>query len=224
MEGEGVDGVPGERPAWGSPPEPVEPSSTVPPWGSPEGQPVPPWGTPPTADAPPRRTFRSVLRSTTTWWLLGAAAVIGGSIAMDARGMSSPGDSRPAGASDTSTVTLDELKVGECLRVSDADNLPDDIPLVPCAQAHQLEVFGVFDLPEGAWPGDDSVEAAADQRCTPLFTSYVGASADDPKYTWSYYLPSKEDWSDDVRRVVCTDETFPGSSTSIKRADVSGQP
>jgi hypothetical protein len=136
--------------------------------------------------------------------------------------MNSPGDSPPAGASDTSTVAFDELKAGECLRVSDADNLPDEIPLVPCTQAHQLEVFGVFDLPAGAWPGDDSVEAAADHGCSRLFTSYVGASADDPKYTWSDYLPSKEDWSHDFRRVVCTDETFPGSSTSIKRAGPSG--
>jgi hypothetical protein len=222
MEGEGLEGMPAEHPAWGTPPEPGEEPSAVPPWGSPDGQPVPPWGTSPAADPPPRRALRSVLASRTTWWLVGAAAVIGGSIAMDARGMNSPGDSRSAGASETSTVTLDELKVGECLRVSDADNLPNQIPLVPCTQAHQLEVFGVFDLPEGAWPGDDSVEAAADQRCSPLFTSYVGVSADDPKYTWSYYLPSKEDWSDDFRRVVCTDETFPGSSTSIKRAGASG--
>ena len=222
MEGEGLDGVPAERPAWGTPPEPAEEPSAVPPWGSPAGQPVPAWGTPPAADPPGHRHLRPGRRFGTTWWLLGAAAVIGGSIVMGARGMNSPGDSPPAGASDTSTVAFDELKAGECLRVSDADNLPDEIPLVPCTQAHQLEVFGVFDLPAGAWPGDDSVEAAADQGCSPLFTSYVGASADDPKYTWSDYLPSKEDWSHDFRRVVCTDETFPGSSTSIKRAGASG--
>src|SRR4051794_12172537 len=122
MEGEGPEGVPAEPPAWGTPQEPVEEPSAVPPWGSSDGQPVPPWGTSPAADPPPRRALRSVLASRTTWWLLGAAAVIGGSIAMDAGGMNSPGDSRPAGVSDTSTVTLDELKVGECLRVSDADN------------------------------------------------------------------------------------------------------
>lgn len=180
--------------------------------GSPAGREIPLWGTPPTADPPPRRALRSGRAARTTWWLLGAAAVIGGSIAVDAKGVAFPGDSRP----------FDELKVGECLRVSDADRLPNEIPLVPCTQTHQLEVFGVFDLPAGAWPGDDSVEAAADQRCSSLLTSYVGASADDPKYAWSFYRPSKQDWSEDFRRVVCTDETFPGSSTSIKRAGASG--
>jgi Septum formation len=193
-------------PEWGSAPETGERSSAVPPWGTPprqhvpEGSPeaglVPAWGTPPAGEPPNRR---SVWRSKGAWaWL---AAAVGTGVAV------------VIGVTGGGSVTLDQLKVGDCVQASADGTLDADIPVVACTDVHQEEVFAVFDLPGGAWPSGDAAEDAVYSKCQPLFASYGGVPAAN---SLIWYGPTREEWANGDRRIVCAYQTLPGSSTSVK--------
>jgi Septum formation len=84
---------------------------------------------------------------------------------------------------------------GTCL---DEDGLPTD-----CAAAHDAEVFAVVSLPEGAWPGQEALETAADEACGSEFEAYVGASYEESALYYGYYTPLQDDWTTGDREVLC---------------------
>ena len=94
--------------------------------------------------------------------------------------------------------------VGEC---ADTDVLTPRV--VPCTRRHNEEVFWVATLTEGGYPGDSTLDLAADAACNPHYPEYVGSPYDrnsDIGYDW--YAPSRSEWEAGDRRVVCVITTF----------------
>jgi Septum formation len=222
------------KPAWGSPPDRGERSPAAPPWGTPDGEDVPSWGTP-TADAVPawgtppdaaganwRETLRANARSKGAWaW--GATAILAlGAIAFTSvdsgAGDQSPTpqpavQAAPAGAS----TLYEDLKPGDCLLTNPDGSIDPEVRTVDCAQTHDEEVVGVFDIPSASWLAEDAdgVQVRVENACTSRLEVYVGASADPA--TMTYYSPDKDDLANGDRRVVCADET-PGMTTSVRNS------
>jgi hypothetical protein len=96
------------------------------------------------------------------------------------------------------------LQVGDCFD-SEADGEVQSLPVVPCNEAHTGEVFHLFDLPDGEFPGTDSLAASAADGCVAAFEGYVGREFASSRFDVAYLNPTQVSWDElDDREVVCT--------------------
>lgn len=101
---------------------------------------------------------------------------------------------------------MSALAVGDCLTNPAGSDQVEDVQflVVPCSLAHSSEVIGLPSLEGGAYPGDDSVSAQADDTCSSVFTAYVGVSIyDTTAIDVSAYTPGRADWAAGRHTVVC---------------------
>ncbi len=104
-----------------------------------------------------------------------------------------------------SGVKYSELRPGDCLEK------PGDrfvrAKRVDCAEPHDLEVFALVTdpAPRGArYPGPEILEREATVACLPQFQSYVGIPFDQSELHFTGYVPTKRNWEEDNRLLVCT--------------------
>ena len=95
------------------------------------------------------------------------------------------------------------LNVGDCV-LNSTETEVQALQAVPCADEHDLEVFALFDMPEGDFPGDAAVDSAADAGCLQRFDAYVGLAYADSVYAFTYLTPLESGWNEiDDREIVC---------------------
>ena len=102
------------------------------------------------------------------------------------------------------------LTPGECF---DASTFSAGVPIDPatitlrlCAGPHQHEVFAVLAHPGNAaapYPGDDTINAYANDRCIAAFTDYVGTPYRLSTLDYSTVQPTAQTWSSGDRQVAC---------------------
>ncbi|MFD5449727.1 MULTISPECIES: DUF4190 domain-containing protein [unclassified Streptomyces] len=116
------------------------------------------------------------------------------------------------------------LSEGQCFTTPSGSlqGVTYDVDVVPCAQEHDGEVFAAFDLPGGAYPGDDEVARSADDRCYALQDTYAMDRWALPADVDVYYLtPTRPSWRAGDREITClfgnTDEE--GTLTGSLRND-----
>jgi hypothetical protein len=97
------------------------------------------------------------------------------------------------------------LGKGDCFNSPGGlEGLATDADVVPCAREHDGEVFAVVTLPEGRYPGDDSLTDTADERCYDLRDGYVMDGWALPGHVDVYHLvPSRESWRFGDREITC---------------------
>ena len=106
------------------------------------------------------------------------------------------------------------LHVGDCLISSDLDSSFSDVPAVPCTEAHDSEVFYLFDMPDGTFD-EDAIDDAAGQECPRALNSYVGpnyASVGSEGLDWSYFVPTEDSWANGDREVDCVAYAVSGTN------------
>ncbi|MDQ0648919.1 hypothetical protein QFZ53_003115 [Microbacterium natoriense] len=98
-----------------------------------------------------------------------------------------------------------DLEVGDCIPLIDyGDDMIYELPVVPCDTPHTDEVFFIFDVEDGEFPGDESLEETAWSGCLAEFERYVGLDYDDSELDFYTYQPTKSSWSRwDDRTVQC---------------------
>ena len=101
-----------------------------------------------------------------------------------------------------------DVELGDCVQQPDADDADveevESVEAVPCDQPHDGEVYSIFDLPDGDFPGDEEVGAAGEDRCVEDFGSFIGLSYDESVYDITSLFPTRESWeSADDREYVC---------------------
>ena len=141
----------------------------------------------------------------TTVPFLVVAAVAGYQAEVEnAAGTDRASDSSRSLAEDTGFVRVEALVKGDCIAHPMKESVaPGTVEVVPCRKGHAHEVYAVFDLPAGPFPGDRMSQGAADRRCVREFRSYVGISYDSSDLDLSYLYPdTAELWNED-RSVVC---------------------
>ncbi|MFE9093904.1 DUF4190 domain-containing protein [Streptomyces sp. NPDC007264] len=116
------------------------------------------------------------------------------------------------------------LTKGECFnaRGGSLSGEAYDVDKVPCSGRHQAEVFADFTLPDGRYPGDDTITRAAEDKCYALQYAYAMDSWAVPGDVDIYYFtPTRESWGYGDREIACmfgnTDEK--GSLTGTLRRD-----
>ncbi|MGR4011014.1 septum formation family protein [Leucobacter sp. 1207-22] len=95
------------------------------------------------------------------------------------------------------------IRVGDCTN-DIASTEADVLPVVPCAEPHDNEVYHAFDLEDGEWPGEDAVMAAAEETCVAQFEQFVGVSYDASELDWWPMSPTQGSWEGlNDREVYC---------------------
>jgi hypothetical protein len=83
----------------------------------------------------------------------------------------------------------------------------DDVSSLPCADAHDGEVFAVVAHPAArgvAYPGDEAVADFAAAECLQRFPVYTGATYDESDLQVASVRPDRQSWADkDDREVAC---------------------
>ena len=117
------------------------------------------------------------------------------------------------------TTDAFSIAVGDCVGKVDGDSA-DELPLVPCTEAHFWEAYAASDLAGDAFPGNAGVKDLADKACADAFEGFIGVAPDDSKYEVTYLTPTKETWTQaQDREVVCMVGSSKGNITaSLKDA------
>lgn len=98
------------------------------------------------------------------------------------------------------------ITVGDCI------NDPEDteavevqsVEAVPCTDPHDNEAYYAEDLPDGDFPGEDEVQAAAEEICLREFEAFVGLSYEESRLGAFPFTPTQESWeAGDDREVLC---------------------
>lgn len=105
----------------------------------------------------------------------------------------------------TRQISLMDLALGDCFDEPDSvgDHPIVTVPLVRCAEPHDYEVFFVFELPDGPYPGEDEVWDLADEACFDEFEAFVGASYFESDLEFFPLIPTADSWPGGDRLVQC---------------------
>ena len=111
------------------------------------------------------------------------------------------GDTGTGEGTDTDAFAI---KVGDCLNDATVSDEVSSVPVVDCSEAHDSEAYASIIMPDGDFPGEDAVTAAAEDGCLAEFEGYVGIPYDDSSFEVSFYFPTEGSWSGGDREILCT--------------------
>ncbi|SDT79004.1 DUF4190 domain-containing protein [Actinoplanes derwentensis] len=105
---------------------------------------------------------------------------------------------KAAGIEDVDTTAL---KQGDCIRSIKESAAVYDMPVMPCTQPHEAEVYHVFTFPAGPFPGRTTIETEGETRCNAAFEPFLTPQNENMDI---YYLYPRNtlDWARD-RTLIC---------------------
>jgi hypothetical protein len=97
------------------------------------------------------------------------------------------------------------LETGDCInREALEDDDRDTVPVVDCAEEHDLEIYVSYDLEaDGAYPSVETIIADATTQCESYFTPFVGLDFGISTLDFVYYYPTETSWAAGDRGVNC---------------------
>lgn len=104
----------------------------------------------------------------------------------------------------TGSVSPSDLVVGNCVTSRLSTGSVSTLDLGPCAKPHYGEVFSVYTMPAGPFPGEDESAALVEGHCRTYLPGFVGVPAGRRTgYSYYYFYPRAEDWADGDRVGTC---------------------
>jgi Septum formation len=107
------------------------------------------------------------------------------------------------------------LRVGECVN-SGAGGVASPT-VVPCAQAHDAEIYARFGLAGARWPGAAAIGGLARRGCTARLGSYLNPQLATAVLAESYVFPDQGAWNAGERTVICEIRGTAGKLTGSVR-------
>jgi hypothetical protein len=110
------------------------------------------------------------------------------------------------------------VQLGDCFQDGDISAEEEtevrSLDAVPCDEPHDNEVYAIFDLPDGDYPGDTEVIELAISGCEEEFADFVGLGYGETSLDVTYLYPLEPTWPDD-REIVCAiyDSAGPATGT-----------
>lgn len=107
---------------------------------------------------------------------------------------------------DAPTAAANEQDAADAHPASDDDTRGrqvGDVSTVPCSEPHDFEVYATPTLTGDDFPGDDAVDAQADDLCGRAYGPFVGFDYQDSIYDYQGYKPTSDSWSTGDRTVDC---------------------
>lgn len=96
------------------------------------------------------------------------------------------------------------LKVGDCWEDVGDEGITH-VPVVPCDDGYDNQVYALFDLPAGAYPGEEGVQYQGENGCYDRFPDAIGVAYEESELEFFILWPSEEGWErGDDREIVCS--------------------
>lgn len=112
-------------------------------------------------------------------------------------------DSDTQEVTEAGTADVFSLRVGDCFDDADTDSEEiSSVAAVPCAEPHDNEIYYEFTMPEGEYPGDEAINAAADEQCALQFDTFVGLAYAESVLDFFTVTPTEGSWTGADDRVV----------------------
>lgn len=96
-----------------------------------------------------------------------------------------------------------DLEVGQCFNDPDSFDEVANVDIVDCEEPHDNEVYHLFDLADGDYPGTTAVEGEAIDGCLEAFEPFIGREYATSQFEVRYLYPTPETWDDGDREIVC---------------------
>lgn len=105
---------------------------------------------------------------------------------------------------DTATdVDVLDVKLGDCLFTPTGDDgNVSSLSVVPCDVPHEDEVYHVFTMEDGAFPGAD-MDNVLWSVCTAEFERFVDIDWSESELEWWPLVPTAQSWAVGDRDVLC---------------------
>jgi hypothetical protein len=101
-------------------------------------------------------------------------------------------------------ISVFDLREGDCFDdPEDAATQVETVWAMPCTEPHDNEIYLVFDLPDGAYPGVTAIDQASDERCFNAFESFVGVDYFESELEYFPVTPTPQSWGTGDRTVYC---------------------
>lgn len=98
-----------------------------------------------------------------------------------------------------------DVRVGDCVGAFEDGDEVTEIPVLPCDQSHDQEVYARFELADAeAFPGKEELNKQANEKCLQEFQAFVGVPYNDSELYVEFLTPSEDSWDDGDREVLCT--------------------
>lgn len=121
-------------------------------------------------------------------------------------GSDTEGSTDPSEIDGAEIVPFEDLEVGDCLPLVEYGDEEEifDLPVVPCDRPHTDEIYFIFEVEDGDFPGDEALSDTAWDRCFAEFEGFVGVPYDVSELDFYSYQPTKTSWiRADDRTVHC---------------------
>jgi hypothetical protein len=150
-------------------------------------------GVPNPMAAAERPAWRGLLR----FWWIPAILIFLGIGWFTSAGRSDDGSLTSAG-----TVTVTDLRVGDCFDAEDDAEI-SDVDGIPCAEPHDYEVYVVQERDGASYPTEAEFDTIFDSLCVAAFESYVGSDYSTSALYAGMITPSEGSWDDGDREYIC---------------------
>jgi hypothetical protein len=145
-------------------------------------------------------------------WLL--AIVIGVIIAIAVAPATPDRDPTSGQVTGSGSVSLTDLKAGDCIKEVTEDELRFALPVVPCTEPHRTEVTSIETMSGDTYPGDAAVDETAGNLCTDAAQRYAPTAVEAGELDIFYFPPNRTGWSQGDRSVICLVDDPIGERTS----------
>jgi hypothetical protein len=98
-------------------------------------------------------------------------------------------------------VSPGDVRSGDCLEVPREVGTIRSLPIMPCSDPHNAQVFQILTAPDGAFPGDDALESSALDLCRSASVTFLGTSRTALHIV--VFVPTSSRWSDGDRSEAC---------------------
>ena len=90
------------------------------------------------------------------------------------------------------------------------------VTVVDCVKSHADEVFAVFPMPDGPFPGKAVVDRFKNECSREALAAYSAAEANSPVQHTTRRFPDEKSWATGDRSVICMIASDPPTTGSVR--------
>lgn len=104
---------------------------------------------------------------------------------------------------DSGDADVFTLAVGDCLSGESPTGDVGEVPVIPCDQPHESEIYFSYTFAGDEMPTPDAMAQTVDEQCLTAFQTFVGLPYDQSVLEITTLEPTTESWADGDRELLC---------------------